>query len=110
MSEDALRKIALQVRNWGKWGPDDELGTLNYITPDTIAAACRLAPREVHGVQRHGGAVENEGEEVHRDDVGVGAKYPRFVRDVVLARVTCTTMGRQAPSRFGFFDVYPSEY
>jgi len=43
MSEDALRTLALQVRNWGRWGPDDELGTLNYITPDTIAAACRLA-------------------------------------------------------------------
>jgi kynurenine formamidase len=43
MSEEALRKIALQVRNWGRWGPDDEIGTLNYITPDTIAAACRLA-------------------------------------------------------------------
>jgi len=43
MSEDALRKLALQVRNWGTWGPDDELGTLNYITPETIAAACRLA-------------------------------------------------------------------
>jgi kynurenine formamidase len=43
MSEETLRKIALQVRNWGKWGPDDEIGTLNYITPDRIAAACRLA-------------------------------------------------------------------
>jgi len=43
MSEDRLRKIALQVRNWGKWGPDDEIGTLNYITPETIAGACRLA-------------------------------------------------------------------
>ena len=43
MSEEALRKIALSVRNWGKWGPDDEIGTLNYITPERIAAACRLA-------------------------------------------------------------------
>ena len=43
MSEEALHKIALGVRNWGKWGPDDELGTLNYITPERIAAACRLA-------------------------------------------------------------------
>ena len=24
MSQEALRDIALQVRNWGKWGPDDE--------------------------------------------------------------------------------------
>jgi kynurenine formamidase len=43
VSEEALRKIALQVRNWGRWGPDDELGTLNHITPARIAAACRLA-------------------------------------------------------------------
>ena len=42
MSEETLRKLALQVRNWGTWGPDDEIGTLNYITPDTIAQACRL--------------------------------------------------------------------
>jgi kynurenine formamidase len=43
MSEDILRQLALAVRNWGTWGPDDEIGTLNYITPDTIAAAARLA-------------------------------------------------------------------
>ena len=42
MSEDRLRKLALQVRNWGRWGPDDEIGTLNYITPDKVAAASRL--------------------------------------------------------------------
>lgn len=43
MSEDTVRQLALQVRNWGKWGPDDEIGTLNYITPAVIAQACRLA-------------------------------------------------------------------
>ena len=37
MSEDALRTLALQVRNWGKWGPDDEIGTLNYITAGAVA-------------------------------------------------------------------------
>jgi kynurenine formamidase len=42
-AEAALREIALQVRNWGKWGPTDEIGTLNYITPERVAAACRLA-------------------------------------------------------------------
>src|SRR5262249_12050976 len=30
------------VKNWGKWGEDDELGTLNYITPAKIAEAARL--------------------------------------------------------------------
>jgi hypothetical protein len=43
MSEEILRSLALQVRNWGTWGPDDELGTLNYITPEAIVAAARLA-------------------------------------------------------------------
>jgi len=42
MSEDVLRKLALQVRNWGKWGSTDEIGTLNYITREKIAAAARL--------------------------------------------------------------------
>lgn len=29
--------------NWGKWGPDDEHGALNYITPAKVAAAAKLA-------------------------------------------------------------------
>jgi len=41
-NEETLRTLALQVRNWGKWGPDDEVGTPNYITPQTIAPASRL--------------------------------------------------------------------
>ena len=42
MSDDALRTLAASVRNWGRWGPDDEIGTLNYITPRCIAEASRL--------------------------------------------------------------------
>ncbi len=30
------------LKNWGKWGPDDARGTLNYITPDKVAGAARL--------------------------------------------------------------------
>src|SRR5256712_8859664 len=41
-NEETLRKLALQVRNWGKWGADDEIGTLNYITPEKIAQASQL--------------------------------------------------------------------
>ena len=29
-------------KNWGTWGPDDQLGTLNWITPEKIVAAARL--------------------------------------------------------------------
>ncbi len=31
-----------QVKNWGRWGPDDDRGTLNYLTPDKVAAAAKL--------------------------------------------------------------------
>jgi kynurenine formamidase len=30
------------VKNWGRWGPGDERGTLNYLTPERIAEAARL--------------------------------------------------------------------
>jgi kynurenine formamidase len=36
-----VEKIAEKVRNWGKWGPNDEIGTLNYVTPDKIVEASR---------------------------------------------------------------------
>jgi kynurenine formamidase len=42
MSQEVLRKLALHVRNWGRWGPADEIGTLNFITPEIIARASRL--------------------------------------------------------------------
>ncbi len=29
-----FHELAGQVRNWGRWGDDDEIGTLNLITPD----------------------------------------------------------------------------
>jgi kynurenine formamidase len=35
--EDFLA-IAKRCSNWGRWGPDDELGTLNFITPERVAA------------------------------------------------------------------------
>jgi len=39
---DAVREMATKVSNWGRWGPADELGTLNLISPDAVrrGAAC----------------------------------------------------------------------
>ncbi|MEU8774988.1 cyclase family protein [Streptomyces sp. NPDC048606] len=31
--------IAKRVNNWGRWGADDEIGTLNLITPEVVRAA-----------------------------------------------------------------------
>ena len=32
-----------RFRNWGRWGPDDALGTLNHITPEVRRHALALA-------------------------------------------------------------------
>src|SRR2546425_10470814 len=42
LTRQDLRDAAEKYKNWGKWGPKDEIGTLNYTTPEDIIAACRL--------------------------------------------------------------------
>jgi kynurenine formamidase len=37
-----FRTIGRRVSNWGRWGDDDERGTLNLITPDCKVEAARL--------------------------------------------------------------------
>lgn len=39
---DLVHETAKRCCNWGKWGPDDEIGTLNYVSPDDIKAAAGL--------------------------------------------------------------------
>ncbi|MDE1931328.1 MAG: cyclase family protein [Alphaproteobacteria bacterium] len=49
MSADARRKLTMddikaaadRLKNWGRWGADDELGTLNHTRPEDVAAAAR---------------------------------------------------------------------
>src|SRR5262245_9944618 len=37
-----LERTFEEVKNWGRWGPDDQLGALNYLTPERRTAAARL--------------------------------------------------------------------
>ena len=41
-SEAEVLAYMESLSNWGRWGPDDELGTLNLITPQKKAAAAAL--------------------------------------------------------------------
>ena len=41
-SEAEVRGYLRTLSNWGRWGPDDELGTINLITPAKRVAAARL--------------------------------------------------------------------
>ena len=36
VNEELMKKYQKKFSNWGKWGPDDEIGTLNYVTPEAI--------------------------------------------------------------------------
>ena len=40
-----IQDTAERVKNWGRWGPDDEIGTLNNISPEDIVKAARLIRR-----------------------------------------------------------------
>jgi kynurenine formamidase len=38
-SVETVRALSKQFSNWGRWGDDDQLGTLNHVTPERVAAA-----------------------------------------------------------------------
>ncbi|MDA0366380.1 MAG: cyclase family protein [Chloroflexi bacterium] len=42
LSKADVGRMAEQLRNWGRWGPEDERGALNLITAETRAEALRL--------------------------------------------------------------------
>jgi kynurenine formamidase len=44
---DDFRQVGQRLRNWGRWGDDDERGTVNLITPDRLVAAAALVRRGV---------------------------------------------------------------
>ena len=36
---EVVREMSLKYRNWGRWGADDELGSLNFVTAEMRAQA-----------------------------------------------------------------------
>ena len=45
ITQDTVREWGRRYSNWGRWGPDDEKGALNFITPACILAATALPRR-----------------------------------------------------------------
>lgn len=41
MPSAAFQELGQRLSNWGRWGSDDRIGTLNHITPDRVAAAAQ---------------------------------------------------------------------
>ena len=52
-TDDAKRKLtmadiqaaAARLRNWGRWGAEDEIGTLNFVRPEDVVAAARFVTK-----------------------------------------------------------------
>jgi kynurenine formamidase len=45
LTRQDLRDAAEKFKNWGKWGPTDEIGTLNFTRPEDIVAAAQLVKK-----------------------------------------------------------------
>jgi kynurenine formamidase len=37
-----VKDLGVRLSNWGRWGEDDEVGTLNFVTPDKRKQAAKL--------------------------------------------------------------------
>ncbi len=42
ISAAEFRELFERVSSWGRWGPDDERGALNYLSPERVAATAGL--------------------------------------------------------------------
>jgi kynurenine formamidase len=100
---ERIREIASRVSNWGRWGADDERGTMNFVTPDVIrrAAACvrrgevfSLAlPLDADGPQFGQGGRVNP---VHlmtslHNPMSPDPDGPRYADDVIVMPLQCAT-------------------
>lgn len=45
--KERVRALAPKVSNWGRWGAEDERGTMNFVTPDVLRGAAALVRRGV---------------------------------------------------------------
>jgi kynurenine formamidase len=72
LTRQDLRDAAEKYKNWGKWGPKDELGTLNHTRAQDIVAAARLV--------RKGKVISLALNFDHAGPQGAKSKYPAMGR------------------------------
>jgi kynurenine formamidase len=88
-------RLGTELRNWGRWGTDDQIGTLNLITPQRIAAAAGLVRRgtvfdlslalDENGPQPGGNGRYNAQHKMTLRDHGLPAGMAAFDDEVQLA-------------------------
>jgi kynurenine formamidase len=89
VSTQEFEQLFRKLCNWGRWGQDDERGTLNYITPDRVQAAAGLVRtgrsvslslpiNTVAGPDNPRPALHYM---IHRHETGLPEGAPRFATD-----------------------------
>jgi kynurenine formamidase len=58
-----VAELGARVSNWGRWGPEDQLGTLNYVSQETVVRASRLV--RAGRIIPLGVALESPGPQAH---------------------------------------------
>jgi kynurenine formamidase len=88
-SRQEFDELFERLSNWGRWGPDDDRGTLNYIRPEHIQTAARLVRtgrsvslslpvNTVAGPDNPRPALHYM---IHRHDADIPEGAPRFATD-----------------------------
>ncbi|MFN8643789.1 MAG: cyclase family protein [Candidatus Binatia bacterium] len=101
---EIVRALAKRVSNWGRWGADDERGTLNFITPEVVKRAAGLVrrgqvfslglPFGAEGPQIGQGGRINPLHYMTAVDQKLPGDYPdgfRFADDVLVLPLQCAT-------------------
>ena len=45
---EEVRRYSEELRTWNSWGEDNEIGTLNFVTPEKIVEAAKLITKARH--------------------------------------------------------------
>jgi kynurenine formamidase len=101
---DHIRTLGKKLSNWGRWGAEDERGTLNFITPEAVKRAAGLVRRGAvfslglsfgaDGPQIGQGGRVNPLHLMTAVDQKLPADYPeafRYADDVMVFPLQCAT-------------------
>jgi kynurenine formamidase len=101
---DQIRTLGKKLSNWGRWGDEDERGTLNFITPAVVKRAAGLVRRGqvfslglsfgAEGPQIGQGGRVNPMHVMTAVDQRLPAEYPeafRYADDVMVFPLQCAT-------------------
>ena len=106
MVED-FRKVGERIRNWGRWGDDDEKGTVNLITPECVGAAGQLVQagrdlRPRHPVRRQRPAARRRAHQPGPADVGDRARTRSSRAPSTTPTTSCSCRCRRRRSGTGW--------